>query len=1655
MRSSRFAERGGVALLVVLAVAAIGATFAARAPDPARWRRRAAVRVARVLDTASRRVAEVEAVAAGVADAVARRARVAGESRGDPLARFDVLDSLVVHAHHLHLPRGTRLGVHVYDASGRRIAWAGWPQPLESLDRVFVQGDAALFYTRRVSLYRILTRVVPLRDAHGRRVGAVVVDVPLEVDYRVNNRFLRSGHIASTLETRGVASVTFDYFAATPALPRSLEAMAARARARRAERRRARRALDPERTGPDSVLAAWPFADDVEPVGAVGGTVEGMHGRVVVHAPEGNPLLGITVTSRPMAHDAALRARHWRAVRLGALLLALVVLAALAARRLGPGRTRRARVGRAAAWVTMMATVRAGLMALGGPGGGDPGSLFDPAVFATPALGGLMRSTADMLVTAALALVTLYGVTRIVRRRRERPGPAGDVAFPPDVRPHSWRATALAVVPVTLLVSGAALAAQRFCRLVVENANPRLFGDALRLTDPATIALHLGIFGILATLVLAAVFTAWGLVRAARGGRTTLARAGALALGPAVVLTALVASAATGVIAGVIVVFIVWAPRFTRREDVVSLVITAFALVVIVSSLACVELARDYEVLSRRYVDERVDDLVDPSDDWKVVILGDLLGAWSRSAEVRTALAAPGRAGVRRLAFDLWARSPLSLLGYSCAVRVLDRADSVVSRFDVDMPYRVRLDSASVRVDTALAVTPPWAHLAPPPTATDEPTVAPADPSVGVLDLTRETPRGIVRFYRGIADVVRPGPAEADSLRRIGRVVVDLPFFYENLELAARTGPRTPALLRNVQPGAVAPRVEAPGALLLARVRGERVVESSSTALPVGTVLAGATIDRATRGRWPRVRGAGGAWRVTARRTDDGGTFLVAGYRSPGGVGLLLQSATVFSLYLFFAFALIVAMIVARSVPRVGRFMPAVVPGRGARFQQKLLGSFLIVSLVPAVVLGGFGYAFIRERFDAESGREALESAVAARATIGRMLAAERDGFLARSDRSALLAPDVPAVRFPRPGRMVVRLADTGDVLAQGPPPVPVAGTMHAPSRDAVTIVRDGDALWAAVASAPLRVDAPSWHGAVYVVYARRLDAGMLAEVAEAIGTDVNVWVDGDLAASSSEGLAAGGFIRATMDARAWRAVSLLHAPHHLGTERAGDYRYRVAWVPMPQWELARGGGGGEASAPPGTGARATNTPTPGPTAARMRPSTVRAALSVPLLFRPRAWERDVQRATSVLLGMFALLLTATMALGLVLARGIFEPLRALMAGTVRVARGRFDVRLPERRDDEIGAVMRAFNEMSRRVARSREQLEARRRYLEAILQNVATGVIGVDPDGRIRTVNAAARRILGARAETLDGRPVSALREVGAAALADVFDRPGRFVAGEVELDRADERATLKYMLTRLGTGDEAPTDVGAVLVFEDLTELIRTKKLAAWVEMSRQIAHEIKNPLTPIRISTQVMQRAWEQRRGEFDAIFRESTEQILRQVDILRRIAGEFSSYGRLQRLDLAPRPVGACVGETVAAYRGGAGAVTFDDASDGAHARVDADALRKVLANLVENALEATDGSGPVTVRCERTVDPACVVVTVRDHGPGLSDEAAERLFEPYFSTKTTGTGLGLAICRSLVEEMGGEIRVANADDGPGVTATIRLPVCDPPPEAADR
>jgi len=430
-----------------------------------------------------------------------------------------------------------------------------------------------------------------------------------------------------------------------------------------------------------------------------------------------------------------------------------------------------------------------------------------------------------------------------------------------------------------------------------------------------------------------------------------------------------------------------------------------------------------------------------------------------------------------------------------------------------------------------------------------------------------------------------------------------------------------------------------------------------------------------------------------------------------------------------------------------------------------------------------------------------------------------------------------------------------------------------------------------------------------------------------------------------------------------------------------------------------------------------------------------RAVLAAPAPFTERVLDRE-RRDIGVLV-LFAASLGALAALGLsgLAARELERPVGALRLAALRIARGeRYPApqRAPAR---EFVPVFSAFERMDADLASSRAALEEAQRRTESVLRDVASGVIAVDRDGRVMLANPGADTLLGHQVTT-----GLTLRQLGEASLAA---RTEAFIAGTNPEDAFDEtingrqvRGSLAHL--ERGTG-------GVVLTLEDVTELARAQRVLAWGEMARQVAHEIKNPLTPIRLGVQHLRRARGDSRVDFSRIFEQNVERILAEIDRLDEIARAFSRYGMspAERLDPVPLDVGAITRDVVDLERMAADGVAW-------HLSVPAnpvmglardDELREVLLNVMENARQA----GANRIDVEVTPGPERVEVVVRDDGDGVAPEDLERIFEPRFSTRTSGSGLGLAISRNMVEAWGGRMHAEPAP-GRGTVMRISLTAC---------
>jgi two-component system nitrogen regulation sensor histidine kinase NtrY len=399
------------------------------------------------------------------------------------------------------------------------------------------------------------------------------------------------------------------------------------------------------------------------------------------------------------------------------------------------------------------------------------------------------------------------------------------------------------------------------------------------------------------------------------------------------------------------------------------------------------------------------------------------------------------------------------------------------------------------------------------------------------------------------------------------------------------------------------------------------------------------------------------------------------------------------------------------------------------------------------------------------------------------------------------------------------------------------------------------------------------------------------------------------------------------------------------------------------------------------------------------------------------------------------------------MAREITIPIRQLAEGTLKVAGGDYDFHIDLEGRDEIGFLVQSFNKMTQDLQRSQAQLadayrqlsdshaliSTQKRDMEILLKNVAAGVIGVDAGGRVTIINDSAAQMLHLRREEVLGQDSRALLPPAEySRLAEVVAAARRSPRGTVErplhLILADQ--TLYLLLKPTVLKDEAGKDLGVVMVFEDLTELERAQRLAAWREVARRIAHEVKNPLTPIKLAAQRLQRRYAGRFGEDGRIFDECAQIIVNQVDELKNLVNEFSRFARLPHLTLAPHDLNALVQETLLLYEEVQPRIVLEFRPDPNLGPIllDREQMKRMLLNLLDNALASIAGAGTITVSVRGDGAQDRVELIVSDTGRGVPDRDKVRIFEPYFSTKRGGTGLGLAIVNSIVAEHQGRIRV---------------------------
>ena len=443
---------------------------------------------------------------------------------------------------------------------------------------------------------------------------------------------------------------------------------------------------------------------------------------------------------------------------------------------------------------------------------------------------------------------------------------------------------------------------------------------------------------------------------------------------------------------------------------------------------------------------------------------------------------------------------------------------------------------------------------------------------------------------------------------------------------------------------------------------------------------------------------------------------------------------------------------------------------------------------------------------------------------------------------------------------------------------------------------------------------------------------------------------------------------------------------------------------------------------------------------------------------------RDSLKLTFTLVLTFVLLLSALFALLMAfgVARRLTAPVARLAAATRAVGAGRYDTPLPIAEDDELGFLVTSFNQMQReleladaRTRRGAQEIESQRVYLKAVLERLTTGVLGLDRAGVLLTANHAAETILQVPWSRYVGRHLGSARAEHPA-LAPLIDPILRHVEQglrewreEVVVENGGERRVLTLRGAELASvpGDDA----GVVAVFDDLTLLNSAQREAAWAEVARRLAHEVKNPLTPIQLAAERLRRRFIGRLPpeETDLLDR-ATHTIVSQVEALKALVNAFGDYARPPQIETRPLALHALIGEVLDLYENDQRIqITRSFAPHDPALRADAGRLRQLLHNLLKNSLEAMSGERKpwIEVATREVFENGrlWVELSIADNGPGLPPGFDERWFEPYTTSKQRGTGLGLAVAKKIVEEHGGSIRADNRTGG-GAVFTVRLP-CD--------
>ncbi len=412
--------------------------------------------------------------------------------------------------------------------------------------------------------------------------------------------------------------------------------------------------------------------------------------------------------------------------------------------------------------------------------------------------------------------------------------------------------------------------------------------------------------------------------------------------------------------------------------------------------------------------------------------------------------------------------------------------------------------------------------------------------------------------------------------------------------------------------------------------------------------------------------------------------------------------------------------------------------------------------------------------------------------------------------------------------------------------------------------------------------------------------------------------------------------------------------------------------------------------------------------------------------------------------------------IALKLSKGITEPIGTLANATEDIAAGNFDVNIDIERDDEIGMLVTSFNKMVREVSDSRESLESayfeadrRRVSMESIVENVEAGVISFDDRGKVQTINDSACRILGIEPSVISKPGIDydfllshTESEELKRFIKSINLKDTKTVREQISIHVRGKKLILRVFITQLTLQDGTP--IGMLVVFDDLTDIIRAEQALTWQDIARRIAHEIKNPLTPIKLSAERILKKWDKQSEDLDETIQNASNTIIREVEDLKKLVDEFTKFGKMPQIERREANVRDILEEVVGLYSHYKDvniAMNLPDSIP--NIELDPEQIKRVIINLFDNAVNAMEARGEIIVAGEFNGRGDVLTLDISDTGKGIDENDMDKLFLPYFSTKKDGTGLGLAISHMIISKHGGTISASN-NDPKGAKFTIKLP-----------